>query len=50
MRIVDLTQTIEDKLPAFPGDPEVHLSRIKQLEADGYNNHRLDRGCTLARI
>lgn len=43
-KIIDLTQTITDNLPAFPGDPETRLSQISRLETEGHNNFRLETG------
>ncbi|MFZ5985972.1 MAG: cyclase family protein [Bacillota bacterium] len=41
-RLIDLTHTIEDFQPVYPGDEETRLYQTKQLDADGYNNHRLE--------
>lgn len=43
-RLIDLTQTVQDNLPVFPGDPETHLFQVNSLEADGYNNYRMETG------
>lgn len=41
-KIVDLSQTIEYKMPVFPGDELTYLFQSKFLEQDYYNNHRLE--------
>jgi kynurenine formamidase len=41
---IDLTHTIEDGMPVFPGDDPVKLDQIKVYEKDGFNNHRLSTG------
>ena len=41
-KLIDLTHTIEDKLPVYPGDDETRLYQTKHLEIDKYNNHRLE--------
>ncbi len=40
-RIIDLSQTVEDRMPVYPGDKPTRLVRSKRLEADGYNIHTL---------
>lgn len=39
--IIDLTRTIHDGMPVYPGDPQVTLSPIASIEFDGYENHVL---------
>jgi len=39
--IIDLTKTIEDGMPVYPGDPKVSLTPIAEVEKDGYENHLL---------
>lgn len=39
--IIDLTKTIEDGMPVYPGDPKVSLTTIAEVEKDGYENHLL---------
>jgi kynurenine formamidase len=41
VKLIDLTHTIVDGLPAYPGDKETKLINTRQLETDGYSNHRL---------
>lgn len=43
-KFVDLTRTITDRLPAYPGDDETVLRRSRDLGSDGFNNHRLETG------
>ena len=40
-RIIDLSQTIEDNMPVYPGDDPVSLKISRRLAADHYNDHRL---------
>jgi len=37
MKILDLTLTISDKIPAFPGSPHPHFIPWEKLKDDGYN-------------
>lgn len=39
--IIDLTHTIDNKLPVYPGDDETNLSQSRFLERDKYNNFNL---------
>ncbi|MBN2253287.1 MAG: cyclase family protein, partial [Kosmotogaceae bacterium] len=41
-KFVDLTRTVENNQPAYPGDDPTRLRRSRVLEEDGYNNHRLE--------
>lgn len=41
MMIIDLTHTIQDGLPVFPGDEETVLQHSKVFQKDHYNNHQL---------
>ncbi|MBT6401367.1 hypothetical protein HN803_00475 [candidate division WWE3 bacterium] len=36
MKIIDLSQTLENNMPVFPGDPEVVYEALKGLKANGY--------------
>jgi kynurenine formamidase len=38
---IDLTHTIENSMPVYPGDPEVELKKIKELNRDNFNDFRL---------
>ena len=37
MKILDLTLTISEKIPAFPGSPHPHFIPWEKLKDDGYN-------------
>ncbi len=37
MRIVDLSQSLYDKMPVYPGDPEVSIQEIHKLDKEGWN-------------
>jgi len=37
MKIIDLTLTISEKIPTFPGSPQPNLINWETLEKDGYN-------------
>jgi len=41
-KIIDLTHTIDDRMPVYPGDEPTRLIWTKRLEQDKYNNHCLD--------
>lgn len=41
-KVIDLTQTIVDGLPVYPGDNETKLQQTKFIEKDGYNSHKLE--------
>lgn len=41
-RLIDLTQTIVNGLPVYPGDNETKLQQVKFLKKDGYNSHKLE--------
>ncbi len=38
MRIIDVSLTLSDKLPVWPGDPRVSLERVRKIE-DGANSN-----------
>jgi kynurenine formamidase len=42
--LIDLTLTIEDNMPVFPGDMPTSLIQTHDLNIDGYNDHRLETG------
>lgn len=44
MKLIDLTHTIVDDLPVFPGDLPTKLRQTKKLQTDGHNNHRIEIG------
>lgn len=37
MKIIDLSQTLFDKMPVYPGDPEVIIKEIHTLDKEGWN-------------
>ncbi|ACR78818.1 MULTISPECIES: cyclase family protein [Kosmotoga] len=41
-KFIDLTRIIEDGMAVYPGDDETILRQSRQLDKDGYNNHRLE--------
>jgi kynurenine formamidase len=43
-RYIDLSRSIADAMPVYPGDSAVKLYRDRFLERDGYNNSRLEIG------
>lgn len=44
MRYVDLTHTVADGMPVFPGDPPVRLTPAADLAADGFADHEIAAG------
>ncbi len=36
MKIIDLSQDLYDNMPVYPGDPEVHIKQIHNLEKEGW--------------
>lgn len=41
-KLIDLTHTIVDGLPVYPGDAETKLNQTKYLNKDKHNNHQLE--------
>lgn len=41
-KLIDLTHTIVNGLPVYPGDGETVLKQTRFLEKDMFNNHRLE--------
>ena len=41
-RLIDLTQTIEEDMPNYPGDIRTNLFQNKYLSVNEHNNYRLD--------
>lgn len=41
MKLVDLSQTIENGMPVYPGDSSVSLTQTRKYSKDNYNNHSL---------
>lgn len=44
MKWIDLTHTLDEKTPGYPGDPPLRLKQDKTLEGDGYNAWKLETG------
>jgi kynurenine formamidase len=42
VRYIDLTQTIEEGMPVYPGDDKTSLKASRFLAEDGYNDDRLE--------
>lgn len=36
MKIIDLSQTLKDNMDVYPGDPEVHIKQIHELDKEGW--------------
>jgi arylformamidase len=43
-RIIDLSYTISDGMPVFPGDPGVEFKRVHAIHEGGYNVTRISMG------
>lgn len=41
MKIIDLSQTLYDHMPVYPGDPEVIIKKIFTFEKEGWNMNRI---------
>lgn len=41
MKYIDLTHTIVDNMPVFPGDPAMTLKQVSSVEANGFTDHLL---------
>ena len=37
MKIIDLTQVLDDKMEVYPGDPEVSIKQVHFLDKEGWN-------------
>ena len=44
IRLIDLSQPIDDHMPTYPGDPSIRLVKIKSFAYDGYTNFQLETG------
>jgi len=42
MQIIDLSQTLFDHMPVYPGDPDVIIKKIFTFEKDGWNMNRIE--------
>lgn len=43
-KLIDLTRTIENNMPVFPGDIQTCLFQNHYLSVSGYSDHRLEMG------
>jgi len=43
-KIVDLTHTIDEDIPIFPGDPHIRIEKLKNIERDGFNLNYIHMG------
>jgi len=41
-KLIDLSQTIMNDMPVYPGDMETKLYKVNNIETDSYNNFRLE--------
>lgn len=41
MKIIDLSQTLYDHMPVYPGDPDVIIEQIQNFDKDGWNMKRI---------
>lgn len=41
MKIIDLSQTIYDHMPVYPGDPDLVIEQIQTFAKDGWNVKRI---------
>ncbi|MEK7594818.1 MAG: cyclase family protein [Patescibacteria group bacterium] len=44
MKIVDLSVTVDQDTPAYPGDPKINIEQIGDFDAVGYNDHQVTFG------
>ncbi len=44
MNIIDLTVTVNQDTPAYPGDPKIKIEQIGSFDNDGYNDHQIAYG------
>ena len=43
-RLIDLSHSIDERTPAYPGDPPVKLFQAKFFVKDGFTNYQLETG------
>ncbi|MFA8299068.1 MAG: cyclase family protein [Hyphomicrobiales bacterium] len=43
-RYIDLSRTLTDKMPVYPGDPKPELKTIATVEKDGYSDQKVITG------
>ncbi len=41
MRLIDLTLPLDEKTPAYPGDPQIEIEQIAELKENGWREKRL---------
>lgn len=41
MKIIDLSKTLYDHMPVYPGDPDVIIEQIQTFDKDGWNMKRI---------
>lgn len=41
MKIIDLSKTLYDHMPVYPGDPDVVIEQIQTFDKDGWNMKRI---------
>ena len=41
MKIIDLSQTLYDHMPVYPGDPDVIIEQVQTFTKDGWNMKRI---------
>jgi kynurenine formamidase len=44
MRYIDLSHTLRNDMPVYPGDPPVELTRIAEVTTQGFTDHLLKTG------
>ncbi|RPI05811.1 MAG: cyclase family protein [Ignavibacteriae bacterium] len=44
LNTIDLSHTLTDQMPVYPGDALPHLRQVNSFEKDGFNNFRLSSG------
>jgi kynurenine formamidase len=42
--LIDLSQSLTDRMPAYPGDEPARLEKINDFKRDGFNNFRFTSG------
>lgn len=42
MKIIDLSMPLDNKTPAYPGDPQIEINQIAEVGKDGWSERRID--------
>lgn len=42
MKLIDLTHSFTDKMPVYPGDPEVSFKQVASVDKEGYTDHMIN--------